>query len=82
MALGVKYGRKSNEDNPQATWKRVDGYMETFKETWGATTCRELTGLDIKTAEGLKEYYRSVHDYACTERVRFAVKKAVEIIEE
>jgi len=48
----------------------------------GAVTCRELTGLDVKTAEGMREYLRSVHDYACTERVKFAVKKAIEILEE
>ena len=80
LAIGLKYGRKSNEENPQATWKRVDSFIETFKDRWGAVTCRELTGLDVKTAEGMKEYLRSVHDYACTERVKFAVGKAVEIL--
>jgi len=82
MAIGLKYGRESNEENPQATWKRVDRFIEAFKERWGAVTCRELTGLDVKTAEGMKEYLRSVHDYACTERVKFAVRKAIEILEE
>jgi C_GCAxxG_C_C family probable redox protein len=80
LAIGLKYGRKSNEENPQATWKRVDSFIETFKDRWGAVTCRELTGLDVKTAEGMKEYLRSVHDYACAERVEFAVGKAMEIL--
>jgi hypothetical protein len=40
-----------------------------------------MTGLDIKTAEGFREYYRSIHDYACTERVKFAVKKAIELLQ-
>jgi len=82
LAIGLKYGRKSSEENPQATWKRVDSFMKTFKDRWGAVTCREPTGLDVKTAEGMKEYLRSVHDYACTERVKFAVGKAVEILKE
>lgn len=80
MAISLKYGRKSNEENPKTTWSRVDKFIEAFRNRWGALTCRELTGLDVKTAEGMKEYLRSVHDYACTERVKFAVKKAIEII--
>jgi len=81
MAIGLKYGRKSNKENPKDTWKRVDGFIEAFKKKFGAVTCRELTGLDVKTAEGMREYLRSVHDYACTERVKFAVRKAIEILE-
>jgi C_GCAxxG_C_C family probable redox protein len=81
MAIGIKYGRKSSEDNPQATWSRVNRFIETFKERFGAVTCRELTRLDVKTPEGMKEYLKSVHDYACAERVKFAVKKAIELLE-
>jgi len=81
MAIGIKYGRKSSEENPQATWSRVNKFIEAFKERWGAVTCRELTRLDVKTPEGMKEYLKSVHDYACTERVKFAVKKAIELLE-
>ena len=52
---GYKYKiwQKSNEENPQAIWKRVDRFIGVFKERWGAVTCRELTGLDVKTAEGI-----------------------------
>jgi len=35
-----------------------------------------------KTKEGLKEYYAKIHDYACAARLRFAVKKALEILQE
>lgn len=80
MAIGIKYGRKSNSESPQPTWSKVNELIKAFKDKWGAVTCRELTGLDIKTAEGQKEYYEKVHDYACTERVRFAIKKALELM--
>ncbi|RLF03873.1 MAG: hypothetical protein DRK00_07970 [Thermoprotei archaeon] len=82
MAIGLRYGRRSSEESPQATWERADRFIAAFKERWGAVTCRELTGLDVKTAEGMREYLRRVHDYACTERVKFAVRKAIEILEE
>lgn len=82
MAIGIKYGRDSNEESPQATWSKVDRFLKAFKDRWGAVNCRELTRLDVKTTEGMKEYLRSVHDYACTERVKFAVGKAIEILQE
>ncbi len=58
----------------------MDKFIEAFKNRWGAVTCRELTGLDVKTEEGMREYLRSVHDYACAERVKFAVEKAIELL--
>ena len=81
IAIGLKYGRKSNYENPQNTWLRVDEFLKAFKDRWGALTCRELTGLDLKTKEGMKEYLKNIHDYSCTERVKFAVKKAIEILQ-
>jgi len=80
MAIGIKYGRETNTENPQTTWSKVDKFIEAFKQTWGATTCRQLTGLNVKTPEGMQEYLKSVHDYACTARVKFAVKKAIELL--
>ena len=82
IAIGLKHGRESSEENPQATWSRVDRFIEAFKDRWGAVACRELTGLDMKTAEGMKEYLRSVHDYTCTERIKFAIEKAIEVLEQ
>jgi len=44
--------------------------------------CRDLTSLNLKTKEGLNEYFAKVHDYTCADRIRFAVKKGVEILQE
>jgi len=81
MAIGMKYGRNSCEENPQPVWNMVDKYVADFKDKFGYVNCRQLTGLDLKTEEGLKDYYARVHDYACTERIRFAVEKAVEMLQ-
>ena len=81
MAIGIKFGRRNIDENPQAAWSRVNKFIEGFKERWGAVTCRELTHLDVKTPEGMKEYLKSVHDYTCTERVKFAVVKTIELLE-
>lgn len=81
IAIGMKYGRRSPEENPQPVWDIVDRYVAEFKDRFGYVNCRQLTGLDLKTKEGLKEYFAKVHDYACAERIRFAVKKALEILQ-
>jgi len=82
MAIGMKYGRNSPEENPQPVWNMVDQYVAEFKTRFRYVNCRQLTGLDLKTKEGLKEYYAKVHDYACAERIRFAVQKAAELLKE
>lgn len=80
MAIGVKYGRGSSEENPQPVWDMMNEYVTAFKDSFGAVNCRQLTGLNLKAKEGLKEYFTRVHDYECTERLKFAVERAVEIL--
>ena len=58
----------------------MNKYVTVFKDRFGAVNCRQLTGLGLKTKEGLKEYFTRVHDYACAERLKFAVEKVVEIL--
>ena len=80
IVIGMKYGRTSSEENPKPVWDMVDKYVAEFKGKFGYVNCGQLTGLNLKTGEGLKEYYARVHDYACVERLRFAVEKALEIL--
>lgn len=80
LAIGIKYGRSSSEENPQPVWNMIDKYVAAFKDSFGAVNCRQLTHLNLKTEEGLKEYFARVHDYECTERLKFAVENAIEIL--
>ncbi len=80
MAIGIRHGRNSPEENPQPVWNIVDKYVSEFKDRFSYINCRELTGLNIKTKEGLTEYFAKVHDYTCADRIRFAVRKGVDIL--
>jgi len=82
MAIGIKYGRTSPEECPQPVWNIVDKYVAEFQDKFGYVNCRQLTGLDLETPEGLKEYFAKVHDYSCADRIRFAVQKALEVFQE
>jgi len=78
--VGIRFGRASPEESPKRVWDTVDKYVAEFRERFGSVNCRELTGLDLKTESGLKDYFAKVHDYTCVERLKFAVEKAVEIL--
>jgi C_GCAxxG_C_C family probable redox protein len=80
MAIGIKYGRTSAEQNPKPVWDMIEKYLAAFKDRFGAFNCRQLTGLNVKTEEGMKEYLARVHDYECTKRLQFAVDKGIEIL--
>ena len=80
IAIGAKYGRSTKEESPEPAWKMMDAYITTFKEKFGHLNCRQLTGLNLKTQEGLKEYFTRVHDFECTERLKFAISTALEIL--
>jgi C_GCAxxG_C_C family probable redox protein len=82
MAIGIKHGRNRPEESPQPAWDMINKYVASFKDKFGAVNCRQLTRLNLKTPEGLKEYFARVHDYECVERLKFAVEKAVEILSE
>jgi C_GCAxxG_C_C family probable redox protein len=80
LMIGLVHGRNNPEEDPSKTWSMVNDYLKAFKEKFHYTDCRELTGVDIKTPEGFKKYYEHIHDYACAERVKFAVEKTLEIL--
>jgi C_GCAxxG_C_C family probable redox protein len=81
MLIGAKYGRTGPDQSPQPVWDMADAYLAAFRERFGAVNCRDLTRLDVKTPEGQKEYFAHVHDYECTKRLRFAVEKALELLQ-
>jgi C_GCAxxG_C_C family probable redox protein len=82
LAIGMKFGRNNPEDNPQLVWNMVDEYVAEFRDKFGAVNCRQLTGLNMKKKEDLKEYFAKVHDYTCADRIRFAVGKGIEILKQ
>jgi C_GCAxxG_C_C family probable redox protein len=81
ILIGTKYGRTNPEQSPQPVWDMADKYVAAFRERFKAVNCRQLTGLDLKTEVGLKQYFTKVHDYDCVERLKFAVEKALDILQ-
>jgi C_GCAxxG_C_C family probable redox protein len=81
MAIGIVYGRNNPEEDPTKAWSMGRELVDEFEKRYKYTTCRELTGQDLLTPEGMKRYIESIHDTVCAKRVGFVVGKAIEIIE-
>jgi C_GCAxxG_C_C family probable redox protein len=80
LLIGIEHGRSNPEQNPQPVWDMADRYVASFRDRFGAVNCRQLTRLNLKTQEGLKEYFAHVHDYACADRLRFAVEEGLKLL--
>jgi len=80
ILIGAKYGRESTEESPKLAWDLTDQYVSTFVGRFGAANCGQLTNLNLKTPDGLREYFARVHDHECVERIRFAIEKAIDIL--
>ena len=81
MLIGLKYGRSDPERSPEPVWRMMDKYVQAFKDRFGHLNCRQLTGLNLKTLEGLQEYSARVHDFECTERIGFAVAEGADALQ-
>lgn len=81
MIIGLKYGRSDIFDLPakEKTYKLVREFSEKFKSRNGSVVCKELLGMDISTAEGMKAAKEKKTFETCCPKF---VKDAAEIIEE
>jgi C_GCAxxG_C_C family probable redox protein len=83
MALGLVYGRKDPKDAgaKEKIYGIVDEYLKKFIEKYGTISCRELTGCDMLTPEGLKKIRdEKVHINICAPIVEFAEREALSLI--
>ena len=80
MAIGLKYGKTDPEDKAaqEKKYDDVRTFVDRFKSIHGSIVCRELTGCDLGTPEGLNEFKeKNIHETHC---VRY-VKDAVDMLE-
>ncbi len=56
MALGLKKGRADTMDETLRTLAVAQEIRDRFEAEMGSINCRELTGTDLTTEEGLKQF--------------------------
>ena len=75
MVIGLKFGKTRAEDEPakEKTYQIVGEFVEKFKSRNGSIVCRELTGCDMSSPEGLQAFKENnILKTHCTKFVRYA----------
>ena len=80
MGLGLKFGRRSPEEDRTVIYQRTEELIAAFRERFHTVSCRELTGIDFKNSEEFKAHYPRIHAEVCSPIVRFAVEQAITIM--
>jgi C_GCAxxG_C_C family probable redox protein len=80
MGLGLKFGRRSPEEERTIIYRRTEELVASFRERFRTEFCRELTGIDFKNADEFKARYPQVHAEVCSPIVRFTVEQAIAIM--
>jgi len=81
MAISLALGRNSPEELRDPCYLAVDQFYSEFVREFGSCKCRELTGIDLKTAKGREEYMTKIHADLCSRIVLWAARAAYRFTE-
>ncbi len=76
MALGCRRGRGTEGYEKTALYELAGPLIEEFVERFGASQCRELLPLDIKTQHDLVEE-QGLFESCCLPMIQFTVDRAL-----
>jgi C_GCAxxG_C_C family probable redox protein len=85
IVVGLTVGRTdgNDDDGKKDAYSMAQKLFQSFKERWGALTCRELTQCDLSTPEGFKKYTElKLHETKCTKIVKETVKTLAGILQD
>jgi len=82
MCIGVKYGRDEVGQPDDKAQQRGAEFLRAFRDEMGTINCRELTGFDLSTPEGLQAFRKSdVPMRVCLRAVGFAYDETLKLLE-
>lgn len=83
MAIGLKRERGDTEDDMLRTLAVVQEFRRRFEAEMGTINCRELTGADLSTKEGVEQFMNSdTPQTVCFPAVGIAYKLVVDLLKE
>jgi len=83
MAIGLKIGRADTMEGALNKLELAKEFRRRFEEEVGTISCRELTGADLTTPEGIEQYMNSdTPGMVCVAAVNTAHRLAVELLKE
>lgn len=82
MAISLFYGRNAPDVPIENCYVPVQKMVEMFEKKFGSTNCRELTGVDLGTEEGRKNFQSANMIEQCRNYTEEATRMAMSIIGE
>lgn len=83
MGFGLEYGRNNPEELRAKTYNPVATFHKRFKEKFGSILCKELSGCDLSTIEGIRKFREeNVHEQRCSCFVSGAIEILMSLIGE
>jgi C_GCAxxG_C_C family probable redox protein len=83
MAIGLKLGRAETMDEGLRRLAAVQEFRRRFEADMEDISCRELTGADLTTEEGLEQYMKSdIPLTVCFPAVGVAYRLVVDLLKE
>jgi C_GCAxxG_C_C family probable redox protein len=82
MAIGLKHGREEPSQSRDTAYALAREFCQRFEEETGSLSCRELTGMDLSTPEGIRAYRSSdVPLRVCLPAIGAAFRLVMELLE-
>ncbi len=72
MGIGLANGRSQPNASVDETYAQTQALITQFEEEFGAATCRELTGCDLRTEEGKAQFQQNNQHEKCLRYVERA----------
>jgi C_GCAxxG_C_C family probable redox protein len=82
MAINIFYGRSLPDESVDKNYIRVKKFTEMFENKFSSTNCKQLTGCDLGTEEGRKQFLSTNMIEQCKKYTEEATRMAMSIIEE
>lgn len=79
MSVGLVHGRSDPKGDGSQSRQITGEIVAAFEEEMGSNSCRELTGLDLRTLDGMKDLRRTgVAAEVCQKAIATAERLALE----
>ena len=83
MAIGLRLHQKNTMEESLQNLAVASNFRSRFEEETGSINCRELTGLDLTTDEGIKQLMKSdIPQTVCFPAVGAAYQIVVDLLKE
>jgi len=83
MCIGVKHGRDEVGQSDDKAQGLSGEFLRRFRDEMGSIQCRELTGIDLSTPEGLAQFRASdVPVKVCLPAAGLAYRLVLELLQE